>query len=160
MNMAYGDLQIEEDMAFQAKTWKAERVGWVVMALIALASILGLTDKGPLSKARKGEPQGLSVEYQRFLHIDAPAQLHIRLPVNGPFAIQLPFEYLSRTEVLHVVPEPREVASHDGLVTYSFLAQPGVADVQFDLKPRRAGSMKGFVQRGGERVDFAHFVYP
>ena len=34
----YGNLEIEEDLAFQQRTWKVERAGWVLMALIALAS--------------------------------------------------------------------------------------------------------------------------
>lgn len=158
--MKYGSLELEEDMSFQRRTWKLERAGWVFMAVIVLASILGLIDKGPLSGTRKGDARTLEVEYDRFIHLDTRAQLHVRLPVEGPFSIQWPFEYLEKAEISRTTPEPADMTSHDGLVTYSFASRPGTADVLFDVTARKAGSAKGFVQSGEHRVDFSQFVYP
>lgn len=160
METKYGRLQVEEDMAFQKQSWKAERAGWALMVLIALASIVGLIDKGPLSRARRGDAGTLELQYERFIHLDAPAQLHVRLPVEGPFSVQLPFAYLKKADISHVVPEPQSVASHDGTVTYSFVGDPGTADVLFNVTVRQAGTVRGFVQSGRHRVDFRQFVYP
>jgi hypothetical protein len=156
----YGNLEIEEDLAFQQRTWKVERAGWVLMALIALASIVGLIDEGPLSRTSKGDAGSLQVRYERFLHLDSPTQVRVILPVNGPFSLQLPVRYLENMEISHIVPEPVNVASSSDQVIYSFAARRGTADVLFNLKTRKAGSMKGFIQAAGRRVDFAHFVYP
>ena len=160
MKAKYGGLELEEDMSFQQRTWKVERAGWVLMALIALASILGLIDKGPFSRSRKGDAGGLQVEYERFIHLDTPTDLHVSLPVEGPFVIQLPFRYLEEAEISHVVPEPTEVASYGGFVTYSFASKPGTADILFNVTVRRAGSVKGFVQSDRQRIEFTQFVYP
>ncbi len=160
MKAKYGNLEIEEDLAFQRRSWKVERAGWVLMALIAMASILGLVDKGPLSRTSKGNAGSLQVRYERFLHLDSPTQIRVSLPVTGPFSLQLPLRYLENTEISQIVPDPVNVASYNDLVSYSFAARRGTADVLFDLKARRAGPMKGFVQAGGRRVDFNHFVYP
>lgn len=89
METRHGNLDIEEDLPFQQRTWKVERVGWILMALIALASVLGLIDKGPLSQNRKGDPSTLEVQYNRFIHLETPAQLRVRLPSQGSFSLQL-----------------------------------------------------------------------
>jgi len=156
----YGRLQIEEDMGFQRRSWQAERLGWLILVLIVLASILGLIDKGPLSKIRRGDAGTLELEYERFIHRDTPVQLHVRLPIAGPFSVQLPFAYVEKVEISRIVPEPQEVASHGGVVTYSFAGGSGMADVLFHMTVRKAGSVKGYVQSGRHRVDFRQFVYP
>lgn len=160
METKYGDLQIEEDMRFQERTWKVERAAWVAMALIVLASALGLISEGPISKTRLGDPAQLQIELQRVTHVDTPTRIHIRLATDGPFSIQLPYSYLHRAEVSKVVPEPDRVESAGGLVTYSFSGRQGTADIHFDLQFRRAGWTQGFVQREQERVDFRQYVYP
>jgi hypothetical protein len=160
METKYGDLQIEEDMRFQERTWKAERVAWVVMALIVLASALGLISEGPISKTRLGDPARLQIELQRVTHVDTPTRIHVRLATGGFFSIQFPYSYLSRVEISMVVPEPATVESAGGLVTYSFSGRQGMADIHFDLQFRRAGWAQGFVQGEQERVDFRQYVYP
>jgi hypothetical protein len=160
METKYGDLQIEEDMAFQEKTWKVERVAWALMGVIVLASAVGLISEGPLSKMRQGDPSRLQVELQRFTHVDTPTRLEIRLDAAGPFSLQFPYAYLRKAEISNVVPEPDRVESSEGLVTYFFAGHQGVADVHFDLQFRGAGMAKGFVQREREKVDFTQYVYP
>ena len=160
METKYGDLQIEEDMRFQERTWKAQRVGWALMALIVLASALGLISEGPISKTRLGDPSRLQIELQRFTHVDTRTRIHIRLATDGPFSIQFPYSYLRKVEIFRVVPEPDRVESADGLVTYSFAGRQGTADIHFDLVFRQAGWAQGFVQREQERVEFRQYVYP
>jgi hypothetical protein len=147
-------------MAFQEWTWKVERVAWVLMALLVLASALGLLGEGPIGKTRLGDPSRLQIELQRVTHVDTPTRIHVRLATEGPFSIQLPYSYLSRVEISRIVPEPERVESADGLVTYSFSGRQGTADIHFDLQFRRAGWTQGFVQREQERVDFRQYIYP
>jgi hypothetical protein len=160
METKHGDLELEEDLAFQQKTWAAERVGWLVMALIALASIVGLIDTGPLSSTREGNPNTLEVEYDRFIHLETPAQLRVKLPTKGSFSIQLPFEYIERADISCVIPQPVNAVSEGGRVTYFFSGRPGTAQVLFDMTAREPGSLKGSVQSGQHRVEFTQFVFP
>jgi hypothetical protein len=160
METKYGDLEIEEDMSFQKRTWIVERLGWALMALLVLASVLGLIGTGPLSNTRKGDPARLQIEFERFTHANTPTRLRVRLAVDGPFFLQLPVQYLRKTEVSEVLPEPETVAAQGELVTYSFAAERGSAEVIFDLKIRQWGSRKGFVQSAQGRVDFTQYVYP
>ena len=65
-------LQIEEDRAHQRREWRIERVGWVLMAGLLLAGLLGLLGDGPLSRATAGSAGALSVEYDRLQRAAAP----------------------------------------------------------------------------------------
>jgi hypothetical protein len=51
-------LQIGIDMAFQRRPWRAQRAGWALVPLVALAGLLGLLGSGPLSEAAR-ERHGL-----------------------------------------------------------------------------------------------------
>ena len=62
-----GDLEIEEDLAFQDRSWRAQRVAWVLMSCLLVLAMLGLFGTGPLSSATVGEPGApIWVEYERF----------------------------------------------------------------------------------------------
>lgn len=160
METKHGALQIEENMPFQERTWKIERVAWVLMALIILASVLGLISEGPIGKTRLGDPSSLQIELHRFIHIDTPTRIHIRLVADGPYSVQFPYSYLSRAQVAKVVPEPDRVESSDGVVTYFFSGPQGRVDVHLDLQFRSRGPAKGFVQSEKAKVDFTQYVYP
>ncbi len=53
-------LDVEEDMAFQRRNWRAERIGWAAMVAIVIAAVLGLFASGPLSWATAQTPTGPS----------------------------------------------------------------------------------------------------
>jgi hypothetical protein len=63
-------LQIDEDLAFQRREWKIQRVGWGAMALVIIAALLGVFGTGPLSNATL-EREGLRLEYERFCRFAA-----------------------------------------------------------------------------------------
>ena len=42
---------IQEDMRFQEKLWKLERVGWITLTLVVAITLLGVFGAGPLSQA-------------------------------------------------------------------------------------------------------------
>jgi hypothetical protein len=44
-----GDLEVEQDLDFQQRTWALERAGWIVMLLIIAAALAGFFGGGPLS---------------------------------------------------------------------------------------------------------------
>jgi hypothetical protein len=73
-------LQITEDLDFQHRIWKLQRIGWAVMVLLILAAVLGLFGRGILSRAVVTDAQGqLSVEYSRFARFQAPVELVVRI---------------------------------------------------------------------------------
>lgn len=51
-------VQVSEDLDFQRKEWRVQRIAWTCMAVLILAAALGAAGSGPLSsrtaKARGG----------------------------------------------------------------------------------------------------------
>ncbi len=40
---------VEEDIGFQRKVWRFERIGWYALLLIIVLTLAGVFSKGPLS---------------------------------------------------------------------------------------------------------------
>ena len=74
-----GDLEIAQDLAFQRREWTIQRVAWAVMALVALAGLLGLFGgAGPLTRAAAGNG-ALRLDYARFERKHAPTELRLQV---------------------------------------------------------------------------------
>jgi hypothetical protein len=164
-----GDLQIGQDLDFERRGWVVQRIGWGILALVLLATLLGLTGNGPFSQASAGSPESpLRVEYERFVREDAPAELRVFLGRGavreGRVAVWIDREYLGRAEVRDVVPEPESVEVRPDRLTFVFRA-PVTGDApleaRFDLEPRRFGRWTGRVGLpDGEPLRISQFVYP
>ena len=67
------DIDLDQDIDFQQRSWKVQRVGWGLMVLFVLAGLSGLLGTGPLSNVTDGDEGGpLWLEYQRFGRLQAP----------------------------------------------------------------------------------------
>jgi|FLYN01.1.fsa_nt_gi hypothetical protein len=164
-----GDLEIGQDLDFQQKEWTVQRIGWVVMALIAIATLLGLLGgPGPLSDITVGSNEDmLSLELNRFGHLQEPTTLRIRLngdaTASNPVRVWLDLSYLHDVQVEHVMPEPESVEAAEDRLVYSFqMTEPGQpATITFQVRPERPGALNGQVGiEGGASHDFSQFIYP
>lgn len=160
-----GDLQIAEDMPFQERMWRAERIAWACFALLILAGLLGLFGGGPLSTATI-ERGPLRVAYNRFERFGRPGTLEVQIAPaasSETAEIWLPHAYLQQLEVTSIAPQPREVRDDgEGLIYIFDLSQPGqAARITFHIMPMRPGPLSGAVGSGaGEPARFTQFVYP
>jgi hypothetical protein len=163
-----GGLQLEQDIAFQERSWVVQRVAWGVMALAALAAFAGLFGAGPLSRATAGAlGDPVRAEYQLFLRFQAPTSLTVELnPTaarDGEFRVWLARDYAEAVRVQEVVPPPERVEAGSDRLIYVFLAAPagGPAGVTFHLQPERIGPLTGRLGLpDGPTLSFSHFVYP
>lgn len=72
------DLEVDQDLAFERKSWAAQRIGWGVMTLAIVAALAGLLGSGPASRTRAETPDGaIAVEYDRFVRANAPTDLDV-----------------------------------------------------------------------------------
>jgi hypothetical protein len=160
------DLEIAEDLAFQERSWVVQRVGWVVMGLLALAGLLGLLGAGLLSGAKAGEPgDPLWLEYDRFERFQSPTQLQVHfIPKQvGQVRIWLDRDYLEQVQLQQVSPQPLRVEAAADHWVYVFRAtQPNQATaVTFFFQPQHIGSLSGSIGlEAQETLDFSQFVYP
>jgi hypothetical protein len=163
-----GDLEIDQDLEFQRRTWMVQRVGWVVMALVALAALLGLLGPGPLSNATAGnQKMPLHVAYNRFVRYQTPTQLRVHLTPEtgreGKARVWLSRDYLQGVQVQQVVPTPEGVEIGSDRLTYIFrLSEPSQPTaITFYVEPEQIGPLSCHIGLGsGPPLSFSQFVYP
>jgi len=161
-------IEVDEDTAWQRRTWTVQRVGWVAMGGVVLAALTGVFGHGPVSWQQASDPAGLvRVEYERFERQLSEHTLKVDIApeaaTGGDVALRLNGAFLDATEVKEILPRPREERSAGGDVEYVFpVARPNQpATVRFVLKLKEAGTIRAEVGLAGrEPARFTQFVYP
>lgn len=163
-----GDIQVDEDLAFQRRSWQIQRVGWAIMALLILAALLGLFGPGPLSYATAGvQGSSLWVEYNRFVRFTSVQELIVHL---GPEAVRgdeaplwFSTTYIESLDIQGITPQPDAVEIGPDRITYVFLVDnPSEPfSVYFVIQPEKIGLLEAQIGVDeGELVRFRQFVYP
>jgi hypothetical protein len=163
-----GDLEIDQDLEFQGRSWTVQRIGWIVMPLLVLAALFGLLGPGPLSSATAGSEAGpLWLEYDRLGHWERPTTLQLHLGANvaaeGLVRVWLDSAYVEKMQIERVTPQPESVELAANRLIYTFqIAEPGQpATISFDLKPEKFGPNSGEVGLvEGSSLQFSQFIYP
>ena len=160
------DIDLADDISFQERTWRVQRVGWVVMALLVAAALAGAFAWGPLSRA-EAQGEGLRIEYERFERYQAPSEIRVRLTAesvaDGGVVLVLDGNYTERVPLERVDPEPeRSAPTVGGHVLYFPVPRdtpPGT--VLFQIRPQRVGLVRGQIGiAGAAPVSFTQFVWP
>ena len=162
-----GDLEVAQDLEFQRREWVAERIGWTLMLVLAVAGLLGLFGTGLLASARASGPGGLVLEYGRFERFNAPAEIDFHVPPeavaeDGTFTIAVARDYLEAVQVETITPEPSEVRAEGEWLTHVFSSDaPDVVDVFFHLQHDAICPRQLRVRLGdAEPMVVGQFVYP
>ncbi len=162
-------LGIADDLEFQRRTWKVQRVGWTIMVLISIAALFGVFGKGPFSNGRLGDDAfPLRADYDRFLRLNAPTQLTVYVgggAIRPDSTIELWIDraWLSKMEINGITPEPDKTRVLADRLVYTFRAQPGStpARITFEMDDRalwRIGGALGLTN--GPSYSFSQFAYP
>ena len=162
-----GDIQLSEDIKFQERYWKVQRLGWGLFLLVLLAAIAGLLGSGPLSSRSASAPDGsLRAEYERFCRIERKSVLQaIAAPsaaAGGRLRIWIVRDYLQRVDLERVVPQPERVETFPDRLLFTFAAADGQQSViQFVLEPHAPGRQAiSMGVEGKAAVSFRQFIYP
>lgn len=159
-----GDLEIEQDLERQRRSWLAQRIGWVALVAFLIAAGLGVFGgDGPLREAKAGATSAVS--YDRFTRFGSPTELEI-LPSpadvrNAKVDVALDAAYWLDFRVDAVTPEPDAVRAAAGQIVYTFLSSAEPEQVSFRITPLESGVQRGRVRiGGGETVEFTQLIYP
>ncbi len=163
-----GDLEIDQDLRYQRRAWLTERIGWVCMALIVLAAILGFLGPGLLGRRTLTDGSGaLTVEYTKFLRYEGPATLTFHLKEaafsGGDVRLWISQDYLDSLQIVAVTPPPDHAEIAQGRVIYVFKLAPGTrqALITFDVTEQKIGPVRARVGTGeGQSLSFSQFIYP
>ena len=162
-----GSIEIDQDLDFQRKSWKVQRVGWIIMLLVAFGGLLGVFGDGPFANATVGDSRTLSIDYQRLVRLSAEEKLAITMG-NVPagsgstVGVWIDRRWMSRHQVQGIVPEPESTSVAADRVTYHFKTDSRVpSKVEFDLQTNGIGLIRGRAGIvGGSTVNFNQFSYP
>jgi len=162
-----GGIQLNEDMALLRREWRAQRIGWIGMAVVLALALVGVFGHGPISDAETGRRDSFAVEYERIIRHGAHTELafHVApvLQADSAFRIYLPQAYLSQFTVEDVIPEPAASGTAGALVFYEF-ERPNARQagrVVFVLLPVRLGRHNVTVALpGASALRFSQFVLP
>lgn len=157
------EIAVGEDLEFQHRWWKFERVVWSLFCILLALDVSGLLGRGPLAHARSRASDGsMAVKYDRIERTGTPAMMDISF---GPNALhdgraQL---YVSETMVKQlgtqrVVPAPMTTEIGHGGLTYTFPASAPPASVQFALEPPAPGVYTFTLQIPGAQAVHDHVI--
>ena len=163
-----GDLEINQDLNFERRSWKAERVGWAVGLLTLIAALLGLLGPGPLGKTTAASPdKSISLEYYRMERDQAPVewclQIDGKLVKEGELRLWVDRRFVEGIGTRQIDPEPVSVEIEEERFVYAFKAvkAPPVIKVFFRFEPNKIGKTParlGVVD--GPAVAFSQFYLP
>lgn len=113
--------QMEADVPFQRRFWRAQRVGWAAMALVVLAALLGLTGgDGWLARAEAESGDGaLRLTYPRLQRLEAPVVLEAVLAAPAgadqrPVELFLDDGFLRTWRIDEMQPGPERATAEPG----------------------------------------------
>jgi hypothetical protein len=163
-------LQLDEDLPFQRRMWRLERMSWALMGAIVVAAFAGLFGGGPVSQATltlydpSHPAQPPTLRYERFARAHSESRFvltQITPPDGTSVTIWLSDDYLSAVDVGHITPEPLYEELGSSGVLYHFRPQGGPHTIIFRFRPHRAGSVTGSLRlNGGPVTSFHQLLYP
>lgn len=159
-------LEVNDDLDFQRRVWRFERIGWVLMGLIGFAGLLGLLGGGLLSSAESGDER-LRIEYQRFHRHLSPAELTIHIDKaavkNDAVTLVLNQGLSDKFKIETIVPPPTQWQLAGDGMHLRFLAADfaALATVRFYLKAQGYGPAAIAIGlEGTTPIALRQFIYP
>ena len=161
-----GSLEISDDPKFTRNSWRAERIGWLGLAAVLVAGILGLLGSGVFSSATAGEAgDPLRVEYERFGHFETDDRLTVWVRPRGNEAmvsLWIEDRYLDHVEIRDILPRPARIEMKGDRKVYFFdTVGNDPVQVRFDITYKKAGRAAGrFGTLDSPWVEVRQFIYP
>ncbi|HEY8610465.1 MAG TPA: hypothetical protein VIL69_04140 [Roseomonas sp.] len=156
---------VGEDIGFQRRVWRAQRIGWAVLAVLVLLGLLGAFGGGPLARASaRSEDGGINVEWERIERIGRDSVLRIRTttPRSGPLVLRLEDGLAENVEIASADPQPAGESRGPGRVWLRFEPPPegGAAEIVLKLRSSRPGIVNGRLVLDGSALPLRLFVLP
>jgi hypothetical protein len=159
--------EIDQDEAFERRSFTVQRAGWILMAVIVAGAAAGLLGSGPLGRATAAAPGAFTIEYERLTRYQSDQTLHIYLEPavtrDREARLWINREFLDSSKIETVVPMPLRVESEADRLYYVFqMAKPGDRlFVAFNIQAEQVGLVQGRIGvNDGREVAFRQLVYP
>ena len=164
--MVDGTVAVGEDLEFQRRWWRFERIIWIFFVLILIADLSGLLGRGPLANAEGRTADGaLRLKYERVERANTSSIVTILPGQNavedGKVRLFVSDTVLRQLGAQRVIPQPLSSAVGGGGVTYTFAATTTPITIQIELKPSFIGPRPFTIGvPGGQFLHLKTFVLP
>jgi hypothetical protein len=151
----------DEDVRFEHRWHRVQRVGRAILVVCLVAAVLGIFGTGPLASATARAPGGsFSVDYDRFLRTTQSTDLEISAQAtHGPATVAVAQSYLDTTGITGVSPQPdSETARGDRVVLTWQGSLPD--DIELQVAPQTIGVHRATIWVAGTPVRFRQVTWP
>lgn len=141
----HDEVAVGEDLDFQRRWWRFERIVWAIFGIIIALDIAGVFGGGPLSHATVKSSDGLlNVKYERVERYSTPTIMTIDIAAaaihNQQFQLWVSESAVKPLGNQRVIPQPQTSELIDHGILYTFPAGEGKpTTVQFALEPSGPG---------------------
>jgi hypothetical protein len=160
------ELAVGEDLEFQRRWWRFERIIWILFLCILVCDMLGLFGRGWLARAQRSTPdKALTLDYERFERASTPSIMTLKFGPDavkdGNIQVYVSDDVVKWLGAQRVSPQPAVSHVGSGGITYTFAAGPAPATVQIELEPSFPGLHRFRVQlRDSSPIEGDVFVFP
>jgi hypothetical protein len=161
-------LDLDENLGFQRREWRVQRVAWLILTLFVIAAGLGLFGRGPISHAEWGNTTApLWVRYERFVHVGASNRMTVQCQrlersVDNEALLRMSRAYFDSIRIDRIAPEPLSIDIGPLESVFRFAA-PLNADVPvtfvFEVTAVRAGFHSAELRSGAAAATVAQLAY-
>lgn len=160
------EVAVGEDLKFQRKWWRFERIVWVMFAIIVALDLSGAFGRGYLANSEMhASDHTMDVKYEHIERFSTSSILKIRFgPAaihDGKIKLYVSQSFVGELGNRRIIPQPDSSVVGPSGITYTFAAMPQAATVAFALRPARPGIFPIDLQvPGGEMLRGKVFVMP
>ena len=156
---------IQEDMAYQLKVWRFERVGWYVLVLVMLMGLLGVFSRGLVSSRDVLSGDGkLRVEYEMFHRNGSTNSMKISVSATPNSAVELDLagQFLDGFSIETLQPAPLHSRSFSqGIKLWVSTDLDGQATLYITLRGDGLGFFRSHITSPGTKgVRLDQFIFP
>jgi hypothetical protein len=156
---------IHEDMPYQLKVWRFERVGWYVLVLVVLMGLVGVFSRGLLSSRDVRSDDGkVRVEYEMFHRNGSTNSMKISVNAmpDRPVELELAGQLLDGFSIETLQPEPlRSRSSSHGIRLWLQTDLDGQATLYITLRGDGLGFFRSHIASPGTNgVELDQFIFP
>jgi hypothetical protein len=148
------EVAVGEDLQFQERWWRFERVVWIFFALILLCTFLGLFGRGPLASAKLSNDK-MEVRFDRIGRTGTPSLMEVTFTPaaihDGKVRLYVSETVVRELGAQRIIPSPAETTIGNGGLTYTFPASGTPAFVKFGLQPDGPGIYRMKIGIAGEQ---------
>lgn len=147
-------LEVNEDRAWQERTWTIQRLGWIAMVVFLLAALFGATGSGgPLATARVATGGG-TIDHPRIARWQSAEQVTVNLPSGstGPIDVELERSFVDLFSIESVEPDPSQVTATGAghRFTFDLAGDAGPKSIAFHVRASNPAIERAIGVRIGE----------